>query len=203
MEQRYVKFDVACLQKIAAKSVGRQQCVSIKKLAEGGFNRVFLLRMDDGFEVIAKIPYPIAIPPHYLTASEVATMQFLRQHLELPVPHVYTWSSEKSNPVGTEYIIMERANGVALGDIWWSLSGKQMLKIIDQLVLYEAKMFRTPLPRYGSLYFVDSLSPKDRAHPLTDDNASSWCIGPAANMTFWHDGREDPNVNHGPCNPRG
>ena len=142
------------LQKIAANSVGRQRCVSIQKLAEGGFNRVFLLTMDDGFEVVAKIPYRNTVPSRYLTASEVATMDFLRQKLEIPVPHVYAWSSEKdSNEVGAEYIVMEKATGVRLGDLWWSLNAKQLLKVITQLVQYEAKLLQTPLSSYGSIYF--------------------------------------------------
>lgn len=49
----------------------------MKKLAEGGFNRVFLLTMDDGIEVIAKIPYPLAVPKYFTTESEVATLGIL------------------------------------------------------------------------------------------------------------------------------
>lgn len=203
MDDRYVPFNVPILQTIAAKSTGRQRCVSIMKFAEGGFNRVFLLRMDDGFEVIAKIPYRITVPPRHLTASEVATMEFLRQHVNIPVPRVYTWSSDKSNPVGAEYIIMEKVNGVVLGDIWWSLSGKERLTVITQLVQCETKMFQSPLRSYGSLYFNGSL-PQDMTHPLNgrdygDAASSSWCIGPVANMAFWHDGRENLKVDHGPC----
>lgn len=64
--------------------------------------------MEDGFQAIAKIPYFTAVPEHYATASEVATLGFLR--LEgIPVPKVLGWSSKISgNPVGAENIIMER-----------------------------------------------------------------------------------------------
>src|SRR5271167_4260440 len=159
MNDKYVPFNVFNLQKIAGDSVGRQQCVSIQKLAEGGFNRVFLLTMDDGFQVVAKIPYRNTVPPRYLTASEVATMDLLRQKLEIPVPRVYAWSSEKdSNQVGAEYIVMEKATGVRLGDIWWSLNAKQLLKVITQLVQYEAKLLQTPLSSFGSIYFKGFLS---------------------------------------------
>jgi hypothetical protein len=66
------------LKKIAAKTIGAQACVSISKLAEGGFNKVFRLAMDDGTIVIARIPNPNAGPPFKTTASEVATMDFVR-----------------------------------------------------------------------------------------------------------------------------
>lgn len=36
-----------------------------------------LLSMEDGREVIAKMPNPNAGVPHYTTASEVATMDFV------------------------------------------------------------------------------------------------------------------------------
>jgi len=48
------------------------------KLAEGGYNKVFRLVMNDGKAVIARLPNPNAGPPFYTTASEVATMEFVR-----------------------------------------------------------------------------------------------------------------------------
>src|SRR3954447_7668020 len=94
----------------AARAVNRDQCIRIIKLVDGGFNKIFLLTMDDGYEVIARIPTPIAGPPHYMTASEVATMDFLRTRLDIPAPKVFAWSSRANsdNPVGAEYIIMEK-----------------------------------------------------------------------------------------------
>jgi hypothetical protein len=47
------------------------------KLAEGNFNKIFKLSMDNGLNVIARIPHPIAGPKYYTTASEVATMEFV------------------------------------------------------------------------------------------------------------------------------
>jgi hypothetical protein len=47
------------------------------KLAEGGYNKVFRLDMNDGKSVLARIPNPNAGPSFYTTASEVATMEFV------------------------------------------------------------------------------------------------------------------------------
>lgn len=58
--RRFVRFNVAELAQIAARSVGASSCVEIKKVPEGNFNKAFLLTMDDGNEVIAKIPNPNA-----------------------------------------------------------------------------------------------------------------------------------------------
>lgn len=47
------------------------------KFQEGEYNKVFLLILDNGAEIIARIPNPNAGPSHYTTASEVATMDFV------------------------------------------------------------------------------------------------------------------------------
>jgi hypothetical protein len=53
-------------------------CVEVKKLPEGNFNKVFLLTMNDGKEFIAKLPNPNAGSRYFTTASEVATMDYVR-----------------------------------------------------------------------------------------------------------------------------
>jgi hypothetical protein len=77
LRDRYSPFNVPELQKAAASSIGAQECVAMVKLAEGNFNKIFKLSMDNGLNVIARIPHPIAGPKYYTTASEVATMEFV------------------------------------------------------------------------------------------------------------------------------
>jgi hypothetical protein len=77
LRDRYRAFNVAGLQGLAARAVGSGGCVSMTKLAEGGFNKVFRLVMDDGKSVLARIPNPNAGPSFNTTASEVATMEFV------------------------------------------------------------------------------------------------------------------------------
>lgn len=114
LNERYVKFRPTELQRIAGEAVQQDYCPDIAKLAEGDFNKVFLLRAKNGHELIARIPTPIAGPPHYMTASEVATIDSLRSVLKLPVPKVLAYSTSPDNPVGAEYILMERVDGESL-----------------------------------------------------------------------------------------
>ena len=51
--------------------------VKVLKCVEGQYNKAFLLTMDDGMEVFAKIPNPNAGPRFFTTASEVATRHFV------------------------------------------------------------------------------------------------------------------------------
>lgn len=72
-----MEFDVTELANIAASAVNAQSCARLEKLSEGNFSKVFLLTMDDGKEVIAKVPNPNAGYKHFTTASEVATVDYV------------------------------------------------------------------------------------------------------------------------------
>lgn len=122
------------LSRAAAASVNRshEDIRSIRKVAEGGFNRVFELTMKDGFQLIARLPYPSTQPKRLATASEVATMALIRGH-GVPVPQVYTYSTNSGNPVGSEYIIMEKAPGRRLGDIWFEMSDKERVRLLGKI----------------------------------------------------------------------
>ncbi|KFX95015.1 hypothetical protein O988_06034 [Pseudogymnoascus sp. VKM F-3808] len=160
LAERYVEFDIEAVKLIAAESVSRQRVSHMKKLAEGGFNRVFLLKMDDGFEVIAMIPYHIAVPKHFTTESEVATLDFL-QLKGVPVPRVYAWSSKSDNAVG------ESTTGDELHGV-----GKEAVAL--------------PIDAYGSLYYKENLPSHLQADiyasgtPDESDDAKRFCVGPTA-----------------------
>lgn len=79
LRERYRRFNVAKLQSAAASTVGARSCAEMSKIGEGNFNKVFKLTMDDNFVVIARISHPNAGPPTITTASEVATMDFVRK----------------------------------------------------------------------------------------------------------------------------
>lgn len=151
LAERCVRFNILVLKHIAANSVGRRSVTSMQKLEGGGFNRVFLLTMDDGFEVIAKLPYSLSAPTSLCTESEVATLDFLSSK-SIPVPRVYAWSSKVDNAVGSEYIILEKAPGQPLESRWFSLTPKERVRLVTSFVEIERKMFSFPLGFYGSLY---------------------------------------------------
>lgn len=77
LRKRKVNFDMNELTRVAAKSIGASGCVSVEKLLDGMFSKAFLMTMEDGREVVVKVPNPNAGLPHFTTASEVATMDFV------------------------------------------------------------------------------------------------------------------------------
>lgn len=81
LARRHVEFNLPGLLEVSAQAIGARSCVKIEKLPEGNFNKVFLISMDDGRELIAKLPNPNAGPTHFTTASEAATMDYVRTPL--------------------------------------------------------------------------------------------------------------------------
>ncbi|PYI12233.1 hypothetical protein BO78DRAFT_425469 [Aspergillus sclerotiicarbonarius CBS 121057] len=181
LEQRFVKFNVNNLCSQAASLFGPEtKCVRIVKM-EGNFNKAFLLTMNDGNEVIEKIPCPNSGTPSLTTASEVATLKFLRSRISIRVPEVYAWNSDPTNPVGAEYIIMEKVRGVALAERWETMNTLERYQIIDRIVEMEKELDNLKLPAYGNLFLQDSLPSDYRQYPLPADldPTGLFCIGPS------------------------
>jgi hypothetical protein len=76
--RRYVRFDIDQLCTVAASIGGPHSPIQAIEKFEGGFSKALLMRKEDGSEVIVKIPFPIAGPPKYTTASEVAVLRYCK-----------------------------------------------------------------------------------------------------------------------------
>ncbi|KAL4903126.1 prion-inhibition and propagation-domain-containing protein [Aspergillus multicolor] len=123
---------------------------------------------DDGHRVIARIPYPATVPEHYAVASEVAMLDYLRLH-GFKTPKVYGWSSTKTNPVGAEYIVMEKMGGTPLCETWYTMMPKQQRGIMGQTVEWETRLISLKFPASGSLYYQKDNS-SERSVALPDPN---------------------------------
>lgn len=77
LAQRHVIFDLPEPIQKAVLATGSRCCTSITKSVSGSYNRIIIMKMDDAQEVIVKIPTQKAELPHYTTASEIATMEFV------------------------------------------------------------------------------------------------------------------------------
>lgn len=106
------------------------------------------------------------------------------------------------NPVGAQYIIMERVFGNELSDLWYSdtMTEKQRLKMIIEIVEMEALLFPTELPASGSIYYQHDLPPGERNVELkVAGGAGTFCIGPDAHYKWWHKERSSLSVERGSC----
>lgn len=176
------------------------QVQSMEKVAES-FNRVFLLKFQNGEQAIARIPTPLSGPAHFSTASEVATMDFLGR-LGIPVPKVLAWSSRaQSTEVESEFIIMEKADGLPLIKIWDTVD---KMDLVTKLAQLHRPLLDLQFTHYGSLYYKSDV---DVSHASTTDfletipaglDISPFCMGPIARRDFWENERISMEVNRGP-----
>ncbi|RAQ44152.1 hypothetical protein AFGD_012537 [Aspergillus flavus] len=204
---RHAKFDMNQLAKCAAESVGLTltQCVRIEKFPDGMFNKTFLFTMEDGTQVVGKVPNPNAGRAHYTTASEVATMDFVRNTLGTPVPKVLDWSSKATeNSVGAEYIIMEKVEGVQLDKVWPNLDIKARFEAVKSISRYQKAWMSTSFTQYGSLYYSSDLGKTDGCVLLKEDGSEvkehRFAVGPSTGREFFDDGRAALEYDRGPWN---
>ncbi|KAJ5143876.1 uncharacterized protein N7515_002663 [Penicillium bovifimosum] len=202
LRKREIRFDLNRLARVAADSIGAARCVDIKKYPDGMFNKAFLMSMDDGREIIAKVPNPNAGVPHYTTASEVATMDFARRILDTPAPRVYAWNSQaETHPVGAEFIIMDKVEGVPLSQVWGTMKLTQKLQVLLAMARLQKRWLSVSFSHYGSLYYKGDVQPPEGSHYIKDGKAvgdSEFVIGLSTGRDWCDAGRSILDVDKGP-----
>ncbi|KAF2664385.1 kinase subdomain-containing protein [Microthyrium microscopicum] len=200
LRARYIDFDFNALcQKAIEACPGASQVVNYEK-KEGGFNRVFILHMDNASKMIARIPFHNSGHLRMTTCSEVATMSYVRSVTSLPVPEVLDWNGDAENAVCTPYIIMNHVHGVPLQERWPTMDTVQKIGCVEKLSRCMKELGNLKFPGFGSIYFPSSLPTTEE----TIDIGSGFCIGPHCGTDFWPCTSEDPryyqrrNPNRGP-----
>ncbi|GAB1741813.1 hypothetical protein NU219Hw_g7220t1 [Hortaea werneckii] len=124
-------------------------------------------------------------------------MDLVRRH-GVPTPLVYKYCADATNPVGSEYIVMEKVPGRRLTDIWYELCDKKRVKILGAIVDQEAKLFNVSLPAYGSIYRTSDL-PGSMSHAKLEDDAGQFCVGPDASLEDWFGTRSQLETSRSPA----
>ncbi|KAL4899468.1 hypothetical protein BDW74DRAFT_171509 [Aspergillus multicolor] len=208
LAQRYVRFNVDELANVAvraaeAASNAPRACISVGKLGDGMHNKVMRFTMDNGFQVVGKVPNPNAGLPHFTTASEVATMDFMRNVLGTPVPKVLAWSSSTDNPVAAEYILMENPRGIQLSEIWDSLGNEVKFQVLEKVAYYQDLWSQARFPQYGSLYYRSDLRQASSSLRYMNKHGKyvvdcRFAVGPGAGRQSTKDGRAKLDFFRGP-----
>ncbi|PLN86072.1 phosphotransferase family protein [Aspergillus taichungensis] len=198
LQERYREFDILEIQKIAIESSSSGSCVRMEKVGEGSYNKSFKLTMGNGKTVVARIPNPNAGPTFLTTASEVATMDFLRTILCLPVPKVLAWNSavDSTNRVGAEYIIMEYAPGKNLADVWTDMDLECKVQTMEDIVAIQHKFLSLKFSEYGCLFYKENAPPG--SHPAIVEGGNRFSIGPIVDAASWSKERGDMEIDRGP-----
>ncbi|KAL4944635.1 hypothetical protein BDV06DRAFT_232872 [Aspergillus oleicola] len=193
LRARYREFDIAELQRVAVDASSAGPCVRMKKLGEGTYNKAFKLTMANNKTVVARIPNPNAGPAFLTTASEVATMDFLRNVLHIPVP--------------------KHAPGTQLAFVWPDMNVRRNMQTIKDIVEIQHKLLLMRFSSYGCLYFSEDAPPgshpailngddlshefkksiADKFSPLQRASALGYIQAPALREISWLENFADPN----------
>ena len=127
--------------------------------------------------------------------------------LGTPVPRVFAWSSRaQENPVGAEYIIMEKVSGIELERVWPSMEIADKFAVVKAIAGFQNSWTSVSFKKFGSLYYANDLEQGAGNAPLyTDTNGiditdSKFSIGPSTGREMIDDGRATIEFDRGPCN---
>jgi aminoglycoside phosphotransferase (APT) family kinase protein len=128
----------------------------------------------------------------------------MRDVMKTPVPKVVAHSSSSDNPIGAEYIIMEKKKGVRLSERWGKLTLAQRQAFVSTLSQYMVDWTNTSFPMFGGLYFKRDLDQAAGSLTFTDKNSEEvtlddYAIGPSNNKLNYEYGRSKAEFDKGPC----
>ncbi|KAF8602765.1 hypothetical protein BDV93DRAFT_494428 [Ceratobasidium sp. AG-I] len=148
-----------------------ESCV-LSKLAQGGYHKVYDIQKSNGvpLEAVVRVASP-AFPRDKLE-SEIATLRFVSSQTTIPVPRVYSRNSDRANPVGAEYMIMEKVRGITASDVWEQLDLEKKNVVVSQIAGYLVALFKHRFATGGSLY-------------ISSQNPSEITVGPIVIPSFY------------------
>ncbi|KAJ7466727.1 hypothetical protein B0H11DRAFT_2159580 [Mycena galericulata] len=133
-------------------------------LSAGTFHKAYLITLTSSHQVVARVARRFM--PRLKTESEIATLSYLREKTGVPVPEVHCYDSNPYNRLGGEYIIMSKASGIPLSQVYHSLSYAQLVKLLENLAKLMIPLFGHRFPQIGSLYYgPDPTAPSNAPTP--------------------------------------
>lgn len=123
-----------------------------------------------------------------------------------PVPRVLAWSSKaEENPVGAEYIIMEKVLGIELEQVWPSMDIKARLTLIKRITGFQKAWTSLSFKKFGGLYYAKDLGESTGNESLyvdangIDIRDERFAIGPSTGREWIDNKRATVNIDRGPC----
>ncbi len=103
--------------------------------------------------------------PKLKVESEVATINYLRAHTNVPVPTIFHYDSNPYNKLGYEYILMSKAAGVPLSYVYHHFTEEELKAFMHNLASIVVPILGHRFPKIGSLYQKSSVSDMTRGVP--------------------------------------
>ncbi|KAJ7310715.1 hypothetical protein DFH08DRAFT_974394 [Mycena albidolilacea] len=148
-------------------------------MSAGTFHKAYLITLTSSHQVVARVARRFM--PRLKTESEVATLRYLRENTRVPVPEVICYDANPYNRLGGEWILMSKAPGTPLSQVYHSLSYAQLVRLLDSLARLVVPLFGHRFAQIGSLYLgPDPTAPSPPSH----SNAPTPTLTRASTLTM-------------------
>jgi aminoglycoside phosphotransferase len=173
-------------------------------LAEGAFNKVYSVQCGADTNHVVRIAAPVQ--PRLKVLSEIATIHYVRQHIDIPVPRVLAYDSSCNNKLDFEWIIMERVSGFKLSEQRQTMSWLKKEKVVRKVISCLVQLFQIRFPHLGNLYATKDLQRLPTAdipdttllgHEYTRSKIG-FCLGQIVSIPFFWGNRLRFKVCRGP-----
>jgi hypothetical protein len=163
---------ITAIAQVVSRTLGSEppEAYDVRFLAQGALNKLYTVRRtdmgteagfsnghpidggtDDGVgEFVMRLSLPV--DPHRKTLSEVATLEYVRAHTDVPVPRVIAFDATRDNDVGLEWILMERLPGRPLEESWRTMTWEAKEAVVMRVAHIAAQLFRLRFPRIGNIF---------------------------------------------------
>ncbi|KAH9211764.1 hypothetical protein DL95DRAFT_525548 [Leptodontidium sp. 2 PMI_412] len=172
-----VKWDV--LASLSSSLRNGIPCEFGEKFSIGHFNMVRRIVFEDGISWVARLRLPLlkavfgdreALDPASSLKVEIASMKFFKT--SIPVPAVYSYSTDPANDIGAPYILMDYIDGTVATELRVARNCElgsfgtpsQDRKFREQMASIQVELSSFKFDRIGSLY--------------QDEKTSDFFIGP-------------------------
>ena len=164
--------------RIPTSRLRRASVRSSTLLAQGGYNDIWLAeamtKLEDGEDLCTRFvlrePNDDSFLPYQLS-NEVAWLDFVREHTNIPVPKVYKYSTSK----GSAYIAMEFIEGQPLHEIWKDQSEEQKDVLANEIASVVVQLGETRLEKIGGLDLDGHLAPTVEGPKFFKGRVGSFC----------------------------
>lgn len=170
--------------------------LAVTFFSEGAFNKLYTIAASDGDDSIGSSQYIFRatspVEPFYKTASEVATLSYIREHTSVPVPRVIAYNSIAENELGCEWILMERVPGVALTDVWSNIDLDTKVRETKSIAGFVRQLrdIQRPFAAIGNLYFRKDIDASNAAVRVVPTQDEKYVLGPIVTPYMFAGGRK-------------
>ncbi|POR31014.1 Uncharacterized protein TPAR_08762 [Tolypocladium paradoxum] len=187
-------FNQDALLALASALRGNRPCTASREFSVGNFNLVRKIRFDDGVEWIARLRMP-PLPDQdggidspstrekilLDMQSELATMEFVRQNTDIPIPAVYAYDLDDQNAVGCPFSIIEYIHGNTAEEVSRAYPGDHegipaqfAEKFWRQIAKTMIQLASVRLPKIGSIIRSETDSGSFIVGPLVETGSGPY-----------------------------